>query len=305
MFADVTGKVLPASHVLKMFIKAFVYHITEELDTKDAPFKIDETRWVVPVSADLTETSKQILRSCAQQAGLPFGQLILVTEAEAAFAYCQSLMDRNHNQQIQEGIEYMVVDIGGSVTDITVIKNETNEATEKYYRTGNDCGGTASVMQSLKKEAPDAHQAIIRECEQIKRKVKGNQDKIEMRVPYACLNNICLKIRDENFLSVISTSKYGNNIILKGDTLRIEADIVHTLFMSTIDKIILLMEDMFTDYKDAHNVADIVMIGGISECILVQEAVRQKFFHKSVIVSEDAYLAMVIGAVVCGSRSCQ
>lgn len=162
-----------------------------------------------------------------------------------------------------------------------------------------------SVMQSLIKEAPDAHQAIIRECEQIKRKVRVNQDKIEMRVPYACLNNICLKIRDESFLSVISTSKYSNDIILKGDSLRIEADIVHTLFKTVIDKIITLMEDVFTEYRGSHNVEAIIMIGGFSECMLFQEAVRQKFFHKSVIVSNDAYIAMVKGAVVCGSWSCQ
>lgn len=67
MLEDVTGKLLPASHVFKMFIKAFVHYITEELDKKGAPFKIDETRWVIPVSADLTETSGHILRSCAQQ----------------------------------------------------------------------------------------------------------------------------------------------------------------------------------------------------------------------------------------------
>lgn len=133
----------------------------------------------------------------------------------------------------------------GSVADITVIKKATDGIRGKYLRTGNDCGGTAinmkfldllntifgkSVMQSLKKEAPDAYLAIIKECEQIQRKVRVTQDKIEMRVPYACLNNICLKIRHENLLSVISTSKCANDIILKGDSLRIEADIVHTLF---------------------------------------------------------------------------
>lgn len=67
MLEDVTGKLLPASHVFQMFIKAFVNHLTEELDKKDAPFEIDETRWVIAVSADLTETSEQILRSCAKQ----------------------------------------------------------------------------------------------------------------------------------------------------------------------------------------------------------------------------------------------
>ncbi|XP_063412702.1 heat shock 70 kDa protein 12A-like isoform X2 [Mytilus trossulus] len=208
----------------------------------------------------------------------------------------------------------------GCVANVTVIKTATLGIIEKFRRIGNDCGGTAldnrfldlldtifgkSVMQSLNREAPDAHHAIIRECEQIKRNVEGSQDKIEMRVPYACLNNICLKIRDESLFNVISTSKYSNDIILKGDFLRIEADIVHTLFKTTINKIITLMEDVFTEYRDSHKVTAIVMIGGFSECMLVQEAVRQKFFHKSVIVSNDAYISMVKGAVECGSRSCQ
>ncbi|VDH91509.1 Hypothetical predicted protein [Mytilus galloprovincialis] len=320
MLKDVTGKTLPASHVFTMFIKAFVYHITEESDKKDASFKKDETRWVIIVSVELTDTSKQTLRSCAEQAGIPLGQLILVTEAEATFAYCQRFMHRNNNQHTQEGTDYMVFDIGGSVADITVIKKVTDGIIEKYRRTGNDCGGTAinmkfldllnsifgkSVMQSLKKEAPDAYLAFIRECEQIKRKVKGSQDKIEMRVPYACLNNICLKIRDESFLNVISTSKYSNDIILMGDSLRIEADIVHTLFKTTINKIIALMEDIFTEHKDSFNVEAIVMIGGLSECMLVQEAVRQRFFRKNVIVPKDACLAIVKVAILCGSQSCQ
>lgn len=82
-------------------------------------------------------------------------------------------------------------------------------------------------------------------------------------------------------------------------------DIVHTLFKTVIDKIITLMEDVFTEYRGSHKVTAIVMISGFSECMLVQEAVRQMFFHKSVIVLNDAYIAMVKGAVVCGSRSCQ
>ncbi|CAG2217138.1 unnamed protein product [Mytilus edulis] len=98
------------------------------------------------------------------------------------------------------------------------------------------------------------------ECEHINRKVRVNQDKIELRVPYVYLNNICLKIRDESFLSVVSTSKYSNDIILKGDLLRLEAYIVHTLFKTTIDKSKALMEDVFTKYRYSHNVEAIVMV---------------------------------------------
>lgn len=64
------------------------------------------------------------------------------------------------------------------------------------------------------------------------------------------------------------------------------------------------MEDDFSEHIYSHNVEAIVMLGGMSECILVQEAVRQKILHKSVIVSDDACLAMAKGALLCGSRTC-
>lgn len=65
------------------------------------------------------------------------------------------------------------------------------------------------------------------------------------------------------------------------------------------------MEDVFTEYRDSQNVEAIVMIGVVSECILVQETVRQKFLYKNIIVPKHAYLAMVKGAVLSVRQSCQ
>lgn len=40
---------------------------------------------------------------------------MLVTKAEVEFIYCQQLPDRDHYQQLKDGIEYMFVHLGGSL----------------------------------------------------------------------------------------------------------------------------------------------------------------------------------------------
>lgn len=49
------------------------------------------------------------------KAGVTPDQLMLVTEAEVAFIYCQQLPVRDHSQRLQDGIEYMVVQLEGTV----------------------------------------------------------------------------------------------------------------------------------------------------------------------------------------------
>lgn len=68
MLVDETGKSLLASHVLQMFIKAFVNHLIKNMNGVDVPK--DDIRWVIPVSANLSNTGKQLLRSCAEQVGV-------------------------------------------------------------------------------------------------------------------------------------------------------------------------------------------------------------------------------------------
>lgn len=67
MLIDKTGKALPANHVFKCFIKAFVDHLTEYLDRNKFDDKKGKIKWVIPVSSYLTDNDKQFLRSCAEQ----------------------------------------------------------------------------------------------------------------------------------------------------------------------------------------------------------------------------------------------
>ncbi|CAG2245220.1 unnamed protein product [Mytilus edulis] len=314
---DETGKSVLASHVFKTLINAFINDLMEMLNSVQQ----SDIRFVIPVSADLTDTDKQFLRYCAVQTGINSNNFIFVTKTEAAFMYCHQLQDRYHNQKLENGTEYMVVHIGGRGTELTVLMKDSNQVIEKYQIRCNDCGGTyvvnsfleflvrifgSQLITSLSEGAQFDLLYIKREIERIKRSVNGkSKGKIGMTVPIPTLNSFCHKHHAKDVKEVVSNSIYGNGIRLFGDKMRIDTDIIHNLFKPTIDKIINLMKHVFADYKDAHKVKQIVMVGGFSECSLVQDAVRQSFSNKTIFIPNDPELAVMKGAVLCGQQPYQ
>ncbi|CAG2226945.1 unnamed protein product [Mytilus edulis] len=325
---DETGKSLFASHVCKMFIKAFVDHLMKFLDRKRTSIQKCDIIWVIPVSVDLTDTSKQLLRSCAEQEGIPSDHLMFVTETEAAFIYCHHSLGREHYQHLKDVTEYMVVNLGDivrfnmtcSFVDIKVLKKDGTQVIDKYRTADNGCGGSlvyetflknlvrifgSQFMTSLQKEQPSVLLDIERELE-FKRDFKGNHSgKINFSIPFDPINSFCKKYLGEDLSEVICSSIYGNDITLISNKMRINSDLFCKCFKPTIDNIINLMENVFADYKDSHEVSAIVMVGEFSKYNLVQEAVRQMFPKKDIIIPTYPELAEMLGAVVCGHQPCQ
>lgn len=122
-----------------------------------------------------------------------------------------------------------------------------------------------------------------------------------MMIPFFSLDSFCNKHLAKDLKEVISSSIYGNGITLRCDRIRIDVDIINNLFKPTVDKIINLMKHGFADY----NVNEVVMVGGFSLCSLVQDAVRQTFSNKNIIIPKDADVAVMKGAVLCGHQPCK
>lgn len=174
----------------------------------------------------------------------------------------------------------------------------------ELYRTKcNDCGGTfvensflefldrifgSQLMTFLSKEAPFELLDIEREFEQIKRRSKQyNGGQISMKIPYASLDSFCNNHMSKDLKEVMSNSVYDKGIRLRRKWMDIDSDIMRNLFKPTIDKIINLMKNVFEDYKDEHKVMEIYMVGGFSNCSLVQNVVRQNFPNQNIIIPVD------------------
>lgn len=194
-------------------------------------------------------------------------------------------------------------------------KTEDGYLKELHRASGNDCGGTSvdgrffqmlreilggPLMKKLKKEDLSAYLTLLREFEAVKRTiVTGKTGKVNIAIPYASLDILCTEMLTKNFETVILSSPFGNKISLCGDKIRIDADLIIKLFEPTIDKILSLMIDIL---KKVNNVSQILLVGGFSECSLIQDAVMKKFVDTKIIIPVEAGLSVLKGAVLFGHR---
>lgn len=182
---------------------------------------------------------------------------------------------------------------------------------------GSDCGGTSvdaqffqllvkilggPLMKSLKEENPMAYLDLFREFETVKRTIDSSKTgKVNMTVPYVALDKMCKTILKEDFSSAVESSIFRNEISLRGDKLRFNVDRMIKLFTPTVDSIVVLINDVLRN-KTATEVTHILLVGGFSECRLVQESINKAFTNKKVIIPSEAGLSVLKGAVLFGHR---
>ena len=92
---------------------------------------------------------------------------------------------------------------------------------------------------------------------------------------------------------------------MSGDNMRFSADLIIKLFTPTIDSIITLMTNTVSNRflnGVSNSVSNIVMVGGFSECPMMQDAVYKAFPDNQIIIPVKAGLTVLKGAVLFGHR---
>jgi molecular chaperone DnaK (HSP70) len=80
-----------------------------------------------------------------------------------------------------------------------------------------------------------------------------------------------------------------------GDKLKVNTDMIKQLFSAVSDSVIKHLRDILNN-PVCRDVDTILMVGGFSECSMIQEALKSSFPEKNIIIPEDAGLAIVKGA---------
>ncbi|XP_063447378.1 heat shock 70 kDa protein 12A-like [Mytilus trossulus] len=319
---DITGKPMAALYVFTLSIEALVKHLMALLVKEGTGVQMKEIRWVLTVPAIWTDSAKQFMRKGAVQAGIPENKLYIALEPEAASIFCQYLPTEHLNgadfKMAEPGTKYMVVDLGGGTADITVHEKVSNEhLKELSSATGNNCGGTfvdekflqmfvdifgRPVMNAMKEEDPSAYLDLFHEFETVKRIIGPDiGKKINIGIPYVSINKCCLTLLGKDIDSALSASKYANEIYIKGAKMRIDSQIIKDIFNPTIQSIVTLMKDIF-DREQSSKVNQILLVGGFSECSLVQDAIKRAFPDKRIINPDEAGLAVLKGACLFGHK---
>lgn len=161
------------------------------------------------------------------------------------------------------------------------------------------------VMNTLKRNDPEAYLAMDREFERIKRKADILKENIiTFRFPIAVLETY-ENINGENWLDIIKISNYNNSITVTKDRILIGSSLFQTFFEPTITQIIFELEKLFNNYGHAGNLTDVILVGGFTECVLVQNALQHKFSNKHFIIPKGAEVAVIEGSVLCGHQPYQ
>lgn len=317
------GKTLPAMTVFTLSIKAIKDHLLDMLDTRGTTLQAEEVLWVLTVPAIWTDSAKFFMRKAAIEAGISDESLKLALEPEAASIYCQHIhVDRSTKQRgfgvSAVGTRYMVIDLGGGTADITVHeKLDEGLLKELYKASGGACGGTAmdakllSVLEEIvgkevftefKSTYVEGYMDLLREIEVFKRNIKPDNDgKINMSIPYVCLDEICFDMLNKHIKDLLADSSLRSHISLTGDKLRFSADFARQLFTSITDQIVEYIR-VILQHPEVERVDRFLLVGGFSESPMVQHAIRTNFPEKRLIIPQDAGLTVVKGAVLFGHR---
>ncbi|VDI22969.1 Hypothetical predicted protein [Mytilus galloprovincialis] len=319
------GKKMKALDVFCMSIKYLKEEVIKKLQSRFLSTKEEDIQYVLTVPAIWADQAKFFMRKAAEKAGIAKDQLTLALEPEAASIYCHELrldVDKKQNkflQTIKPGMKFMVIDLGGGTVDITVHQRQRDETLEEVIPpSGGPWGGTAvdqafidfmkdlfgaDVIDGLKEEDLEDYFHLLHEFEIKKRSVKSKGDDnrdIVMQMSVT-LMDLIKKLRG-GISSHIKTTKYKDFVSVEVQRLHIKAEIFRDLFKSTIDKLIQHLRKIF-EKPELYDLKNVIMVGGFSECELVQMAVRNKFgADRKIIIPDESGLAVLKGAVLFGHQ---
>ena len=220
---------------------------------------------------------------------------------------------------IEINLEYF--DTAGGTADITVHeKCENNSLKEIYKASGGALGGTVvdeayiqllvrlvggPVIQRFRREACYDFLDMLREFEVTKRTVKtGGKNKVNLRIPTK-LNEICKEENDEDITEILRSENcpYHGKAKVRGDKLSMDIETIQEIFRGIIQSVEDLVQSILFKPECAE-VSAIVMVGGFSECSLLQQAIKAKFegTRQKVLVPAESGLSVLKGAVIFGHR---
>jgi molecular chaperone DnaK (HSP70) len=211
----------------------------------------------------------------------------------------------------------LLIFIGGTA-DITVHEKISNgHLKELCHASGGNCGGTsidnafiqmvvkilgAPMITLLQQEDPTAYLDLLREFETVKRKIETDTTgNVNFTIPFTTINSLCERHQHDTLSSMIQSSPFASKITLRGDKMRVDADVMKSLFDKTINNIVSLVKDVLRE-SAAKNVPLLLLVGGFAECPLVQAAMKRNFPNKRIIIPEEAALSVLKGAVLFGHK---
>ncbi|XP_062593151.1 heat shock 70 kDa protein 12A-like [Saccostrea cucullata] len=312
---DMTDKEISAIDVFTHSIKYLRGHFLDSFEKRDLNKAISEEGdiiWVITVPAIWDEPAKQFMEEAAEKAGISKASLMICLEPEAAAMYCKCLpIEKGEDclSAMQPGRRFIVLDAGGGTIDMAIQEVTKDGKLQEIDRAqGGDWGGiyvdaqfkemlekivSKSVFEDFRMQNPGDYIELFRNFESKKRE-KASRKKVNVNIPHSFLDVV-----NGDLNTLTKTKGLEEYVTWRRDKIFIERKKFEEFFNHVIDKIVLKVEEMLLSEK-AQGTDVILMVGGFSECDLLQKRIRESFPACRVVIPPDCGLAVLKGAVIFG-----
>lgn len=334
---DKNGREVKAMLIFTFSIRYLKDHLLENIKERlneKMDFFVDNIKFVLTVPAIWNGTAKMFMREAAIQAGIPDNHLELVLEPEAASIYCllMHLDDKDmHRTNIftrKHWNKYMVLDLGGGTTDITVYKLQEDKMLTELVATSSEEWGGANVDKAFTQFLEDIFGSdVLETCntdpEYImdyleffhyfeSKKMDSLRFRYDEKINISIPLMFCEIFKEQRNIkgacdtiikALLKESKYRDkDVTVTTGKLGMSTEFFESFFNPTIDKLIARLSRMFKD-KLYSDIETIFVVGGFSKCCFLQEQLKNYFGntkHLHVVFSRDAGLSVLKGAVYSG-----
>ncbi|MRH87909.1 Hsp70 family protein [Nocardia sp. SYP-A9097] len=261
-----------------------------------------EILWCLTVPAIWRDRERQIMRQCAERAGIPGDQLLLAVEPEVAALYCRH--DAGLPGTDAAGDRFMVVDAGGGTVDITAYEVTDLGLTEIGYTSGGGHGSTYLDLDFISEAmvrrlgrasldaAYDADRGAFADLLDSWERAKLSFDPTAGHALVVPLSNRLYRNLDS-----VARDKLGRAQNGIDDEIILDPVEAIGLFDRTVEPILDLVDDQLARIGDA-GVGRILLVGGFAQSRHLQNQLRQRIGSRATLVipSKPAW-AVLIGAV--------
>ncbi|XP_052794433.1 heat shock 70 kDa protein 12A-like [Mya arenaria] len=326
---DEQGRKMNAIEVFSICIKYLSDEFRKLINKRVTQIKETDIHWVITVPAIWNDASKQFMREAAEKTGLDGSRLTIALEPEAASLFCMHVpVDKmaitgkpavNKSPQISNfpiGTKYMVVNAGGGTIDISVHEViDEGHLKELNWASGGAWGGTMvdkafedfiiklfgiKSYEEFKKNHVEDLVDLQRELELKKRSISVSKEgKETLKLPVTLCDVYTELTKKSPQDAIKDNKKFAGKVTYTAGKLRVDCDVMRSWFKECCEKTIDHVSKLLKQPESA-GTNTILMVGGFSESMMLQEQMKAAFGDKRLIIPEDAGLAVLKGAVIFG-----
>ncbi|XP_052703243.1 heat shock 70 kDa protein 12A-like isoform X2 [Crassostrea angulata] len=312
---DLRDKEMPAIDVFARSIEYLKDEFVKKFEERNLQVSItplnENVTWILTVPAIWDEPAKQFMEEAAELAGISKESLLICLEPEAAAVYCKWIQierDDDALNVMKPGRRFLVLDAGGGTIDMAMQEvREDGKLQEINRAEGGDWGGifvddefkqmlegivSKPIVEAFRMKHTGDYIALFRYFEKKKRQ-KQTGKSVRVDIPPTLLEIA------EDFIKCIEDHGLKDDVELKRGKLQIKVRKFEEFFNKVLDKIAVKVEEMLVS-DTAEGTKVIIMVGGFSECELLQSRIRNSFPSCTVVIPQECGLAVLKGAVLFG-----